>query len=328
MRHLLSLGLFAALALPSPARAANILFVADGANDTGVVTALMADGHTVTMRTNDLDIFGSNASFTDAGALGEYDAIFWSASGGGSWLHQSELVFTNLEDYVASGGRVMVFGADAAVGDTRIIQFLGAVGASSDFSSPGPIASIDTSVTVGTTDLRGYVPSDGSFSKNCLTGLTSETTLLAASGFMPGCAQWTLRRHGDGEVAWISNGDDSFGSSVSWTNPLSAYNGALRNFAGAADTSTSEPGAPEIAFDRVFAVDEGAEIVLGVTVTDAEGDDRSRRPTARTPRSGRARSASATSPRRSRPSRRPRPASAPTSGTGSWPRSPRASSTR
>lgn len=266
---ILALGL--ALAAPAPVRAANVLFVADGSNDAGIASALMADGHRVTMRSNDLDRFGGNTSFTDVAALREYDAIFWSASGGASWIHTSELAFVTLRSYVEGGGRVMVVGADAAIADPRVVDFLGATDARSDSSSPGSIASIETSVTVGAVDIRGQVARDGSSIKNCLTGLGEDTDPIAASSFDASCAQWSLRRLGDGEVAWIGNGD-SFGSHPSWVDTSSAYNAALRNFAGGADTGSAEPGAPMIEFDGAYSAEEGAEVVITATVTDAEGD--------------------------------------------------------
>lgn len=271
MLTVLALGL-GATTFASPAHAANILFVADGDADTGVVDALTADGHTVTSRTADMTEAGSNTSFVDPGALAEYDAIFWSIAGGAGYTHDDPVVFTNLTQFVSDGGRVMIFGYDGTIGDTMLVQFMGGTGSRDQVGTPpGPIATIDTSVTVGMVDLRGMIPSDGYSDRDCIDGLGADTTLLVQSGTDAGCAQWSLRTVGDGEVAWVSNGSYS-GSDPSWTRTTSPFNGAVRNFASAADASSGEPGAPQIEFDRVYGGEEGAAITVTVAVSDLEGD--------------------------------------------------------
>lgn len=259
------------LVLPLPARAANILFVSDSGSDLGIATALMADGHTVTTMSDGFAGGTNPALLVD---LGEYDAVFWSQDGLGSGDAVTDAaLFTNLVDYVTSGGRVLVTGYDsvASPSDPMLVAFLGATGSADVVGAPGPVLMIDNSLTTGVVDVRGVTPTGGVGDTDHLTGLMSGTVAVCNSSSGSG-AQWTLRTLGSGEIAYMSNGS----SSPSWTSTApggpGAFNAAIRNFAAAADAAASEPGAPEIEFARLGAIDEGDEIVLDVTVMDLEGD--------------------------------------------------------
>src|SRR5687767_142420 len=87
-------------AVPAPAFAANILFVSDSNTDSNIPMALMADMHTVTTVMMDYP-----ANMALLGDLGDYDAVYWSATGPGSGAeHSNPMVFTNLTSYVMGGG--------------------------------------------------------------------------------------------------------------------------------------------------------------------------------------------------------------------------------
>ena len=271
----LGLALMLSIALPPRALAASILFVSDSGADTGIVTALMADGHDVTMRSPDFS-GGSNAALLED--LGAYDAVFWSASGSGSGdAHTDAAVFTNLTSYVMAGGRVFVTGYDsiASPSDPMLVAFLGGTGSMDTPGAAGALASVESSLTIGVVDIRGVTPTGGSGDTDCVTGASSEVTVLASSS-SGGCAMWLVRRLGDGEAAYVSNGDSGASSTASWTSTAAggagAFNAAIRNFAHAAESASSEMGAPRIEFDGPYSADEGSEVTITVSVTDDEGD--------------------------------------------------------
>jgi hypothetical protein len=231
MLHTRSLFASAALALivlaPRTAHAANILFVTEGMSDVGIATALAADGHTVTTMTS--------AALT--GALDGYDVIFWSGDGCSSRGHDAA-VFTNLTAYVMGGGRVFYTGYDSTYGDPQIPMFLGFSFGSDDVGGrPTPLSSTPSSLTSGVRDIAGLTPSDGYSDKDCETGPMGGVLVLSESSGRPGCAQWSIRTLGDGEIAWVSNGT-CVASDASWTNTSTTFNAAIRNFAFAADSSS------------------------------------------------------------------------------------------
>ena len=267
LRSLALLALALALAAPAPASAANVLFVSDFSSDTSIVPALEADGHTVTMIIND---YAGGRNATLAGSLAGYDMIYWSATGG---AHTDASVFSNLTAYVSDGGRVFVTGVDALSGfptDTQLLSFLGGTGARDTGTVPGPVASFETSLTVGVVDIRGVLPT-GSDDNDCLSGLGFTTLAIAANGTDPSCAQWSLRAYGAGQIAHVSSG-----SSLVWTNTSAggagAYNAAIRNFASSGEMGSSDPGAPQIRFEIEGVPTEGAEIEVRVVVEDLEGE--------------------------------------------------------
>ena len=248
---------------PRPALAAELLFVSNEGADTNIVTALRADGHTVTV--------GADESAL-AGDLSAYEAVFWSAT----WCSAPASTFTNLTAYVMGGGRVFVTGYDSLLSSAELVTFCGGTGRVDLVGSaePGPILMEANSLTTGVVDIRGVTPTGGHTDRDGLTGLTADTTEVSRSA-SGGSAQWTLRALGDGEIAFVSNGTSS-GAHASWESTAAggagAYNAAIRNFAFAADFAMSEPGAPEITFDAPFTADEGEAITIGVSFVDAEGD--------------------------------------------------------
>lgn len=222
----------------APARAARVLFVSDATADVDVASVLAADGHDVVRVTNDFAT--GNAALRD-GELFAYALVVWSASGSGYGdAHGDPAVFARLTAYVEGGGRVLVTGYDSVASptDPLLIAFLGGTGSTDVPGPPGAVSMEVTSLTTGVVDLRGTVPVPTSGDRDTLTGLMGDTLeIVGTSGGSAG-AQWTLRRVGLGEIAYVSNGD-SAGSSASWSIASSdgngAYNAALRNFAFAAN---------------------------------------------------------------------------------------------
>ncbi|MDQ3036099.1 MAG: PKD domain-containing protein [Myxococcota bacterium] len=267
-----ALALASLLSFAEPARAADILFVSDSGGDSGIATVLTAEGHTVTTRSG--DYAGGNMALLED--LSAYDAVFWSASGSGSGsTHSNAAVFTNLSTYVMDGGRVYVTGYDsiASPTDPLLIAFVGGTGS---VDGPGSLSAViagENSLNSGVVDIRGVVPSGGSGDLDGVTGLTSGTIAVVAGS--SGSA-WTLRTLGSGEIAYVSNGDSGTGSAASWgitsAGGAGAYNASLRNFSHAAEGASREPGAPIIEFTSPSSADEGAEVVITVSVTDEEGD--------------------------------------------------------
>jgi hypothetical protein len=262
---------------PGRADAADVLFVSDSTTDSNIADALRADGHTVTVATNDYDFF-SLANRSLAGDLSAYDCVVWSATGGGFGGIHNTATFDNLRAYVDSGGRVFVTGLGSiGYSDMNLVNFLGGTSGSGYTGFPGVVAAEDTSLTVGATDLRGVMPQAYEFQYEGLVGLTSDTVALVmgVGAFGPPAAQWTLRSYGSGEIAYVANGNGSF-SSPSWTTvatgPAGAYNAALRNFVAAADGSAGEPGAPRVRLLGGFSAREGTAVTLDVEVVDEEGD--------------------------------------------------------
>jgi hypothetical protein len=227
--------LFVLALTPSRASAARVLVVSDAGADLGVVDVLVADGHQVTTVTNDF----ATGNATLAGDLFGYDLVVWSATGNGYGdAHSDGIVFANLASFVSAGGRVFVTGYDtvASPTDPLLIELLGATGSTDVPPAPGPVAMIETSLTTGVVDIRGVVPSPLSGDRDTLTGLRGDTLEIVATAGGGAGAQWTLRRLGAGEIAYVSNGDAG-GSTLSWSTTSSdgtgVYNAALRNFAAA-----------------------------------------------------------------------------------------------
>ena len=215
------------LAVPTRARAANVLVVSDGTTDLTIATVLVGDGHTVTTVTND----ASAATSVLLGDLSTYDLVVWSGTSG----FRSAATFTNLTSYVIGGGRVFYTGYNATLGDPGVQAFLGVTGSYDFPSSPGPVVSADNPLTTGVVDIRGVVPSGGYSDRDAVTGLMADTVPVSTDTSGVGGHEWTLRTLGDGHVAWVSNGA-FFGSHVSWSTTTGtigaqAYNAAVRNFA-------------------------------------------------------------------------------------------------
>lgn len=223
-----ALCLLRALLIPSVASAAHVLVVSDSGADLNLADALRADGHTVEVSYP--EFMSGNATLRSD--LSGYDAVFWSASGSGSGdVHPDASVFSNLVRYVEAGGRVLVTGYDSVASpeDPLLIQFLGGTGSTDVPPAPGPITMESTSLTVGVVDIRGLTPMPTSGDRDTLTGLGADTLEVVGTPTGNG-AQWTLRRLGRGEIAYVSNGNSSE-SEASWTDTSSAYNAAIRNFA-------------------------------------------------------------------------------------------------
>jgi hypothetical protein len=110
-----------------PASAARVLFVSDANSDNNIPAVLTADGHTVTVVTN--DYAGDNPTLR--GGLSGYDVVVWSAIGGdGLGGTHSAAVRTALEAYVSGGGFVFVTAYDSIADptDPELIALLGGTG--------------------------------------------------------------------------------------------------------------------------------------------------------------------------------------------------------
>jgi hypothetical protein len=237
-----ALCLLAALALtPGRAFAARVLLVSDAGADLDIAPVLTADGHQVVVVSGDF----ASGNATLRSDLSGYDVVVWSATGNGYGdEHTDSSVFANLADFVQRGGRVLVTGYDtvASPTDSQLIQLLGATGSTDVPAAPGPVTMEITSLTFGLVDIRGIVPSPMSGDRDTLTGLYGDTIeVVGTSG--GGGSQWTLRRLGDGEIAYVSNGDAGPSSTPSWSTTSSdgtgVYNAALRNFAAASGRGSS-----------------------------------------------------------------------------------------
>ena len=80
----------------------NVLFVSDSETDTNIPDVLRADGHVVTVVTNDYED-GDNPTLQ--ANLGAYHTVVWSATGDQGWgARHNWATYTNLTNYVASGG--------------------------------------------------------------------------------------------------------------------------------------------------------------------------------------------------------------------------------
>ncbi|MEQ9081623.1 MAG: hypothetical protein RLP09_47595, partial [Sandaracinaceae bacterium] len=223
------------------ASAANILFVSDVNTDNNIPGVLTAEGHTVTVVTNDYDAAtDTNAALT--GDLGGYHAVFWSATGAGSGALHDASTITALEAYVSAGGMVFVTGYDSvdSPDDPNLFAFVGGTGVRDVPSAPGPVAMVDNVLTTGVVDIRGVTPTGGFSDRDALTGLAADTVAVVASSGVATETQWSLRTLGRGLIAYVSNGQNGISTAhASWTDTSAggagAYNAALRNFAFASD---------------------------------------------------------------------------------------------
>lgn len=227
--------------------AANVLVVDDDTGDSvNIDGALQAGGHTVTTVTNDF-VGGSNPTLQ--GTLSQYDAVYWTASGGIGFgeVHSDPATFTNLNSYVSDGGCVFVTGYDSVASptDPPLYTFLGATSSSDAVSStPQPIVNIANAITIGVRDIRGVQPLGGSSDMdNLLEALAPDTIGIAQSSVGTNNWSWTLREPvgTNGKIAYVSNGLSGTGQEPNWlvtTNDgFGAYNAALLNFALACSDS-------------------------------------------------------------------------------------------
>jgi VCBS repeat-containing protein len=214
----------------------NVLFVSDSGVGSDIATVLTGGGHQVDVV---LDDFTSGSNPALLGDLSDYSTIFWSASGDqyGS-NHTDSGVFANLNQFVMAGGRVFVTGYDsiASPNDGQLISFLGGT-SSDDYGLPSSGASGANSLTTGVVDIVGVQPT-GHYGDTDTLYTAPGTTVVVDSSYGGTGASWSLLGLGDGEIAYVSNGQyGTSGSHSSWTNTSSggdgAYNAALLNFAHA-----------------------------------------------------------------------------------------------
>ena len=219
--------LFAALS----ANAGNILFVSDDGSDNNIDDALAIDGHIVTVQTDRSVLLGN---------LSNYCSVFWSASDDGE--ADLSAVIANLSNYVSDGGYVFVTGADAVASppEPNMLSFVGGSASLDAGNIIGPVVNAQNSLTYGVIDIRGQVPPNISDADTLCGPLVSGTIGIATSDANCGAGsqgyEWTLRRLGKGEIAFISSGNfDNDNNDPDWTNTSipgdGVYNAALRNFA-------------------------------------------------------------------------------------------------
>jgi hypothetical protein len=264
--------------LSSTAEAADVLFVSDVLTDVNIPDALRADGHDVTVVTNDFD-FSTVLNRALLEDLSAYDCVVWSATGYGFGAFHDPAVFENLSGYVEAGGRVFVTGfGSVGYSDTELVAFLGGTSGSGYTGTPRAILGVDNSLTVGVVDLLGVTPTAYEFQYEGLLGLGSDTVAVVSGDptFGGPAAQWTLRTLGLGEIAYVANGSGS-SFPVSWTasgsGAAGAYNGALRNFVASADASAGDPGAPRVRLVGRFSAPEGSSVEVEAEIVDEEGDE-------------------------------------------------------
>lgn len=230
---------------PGLARATDVLLVSDPQGvDDNIATALRADGHTVTVVTGD---FANNNQGLRQDLSG-YGLVVWIASASGyGEAHGDPTLFSHLEGYVSNGGRVLVTGYDviASPNDPQLIAFLGGTGSRDVPAPPAPISMDANSLTTGAVDIRGMTPANPAGDRDALTGVQAGTVIVCASSNDPGQGQWTLRTLGQGEIAWVSNGNGNATPIANWIDrtpgPTGVFNAALRNFAQAARPSAPTP---------------------------------------------------------------------------------------
>jgi hypothetical protein len=162
--------------------------------------------------------------------------VYWSATGSGSGSTHSTTVTAALESYVTSGGCVFVTGYDsiASPTDPALIAFVGGTSSDDLPGTVGPVSSTANSLNWGIVDIMGVTPTGGYGDKDALLGLSGVTVAAFTAGSSTS-AQWTIRRLGAGQIAYVSNGQSGTSAHASWTTTTSggagAYNAALRNFA-------------------------------------------------------------------------------------------------
>ena len=224
---------------PGKAFAGTFLFVSDTATDTNIPTALIADGHTVTVVTNDY-VAATQTNPTLVGSLAAYDAVFWSATGAGLGDPHAAGTIAALTTYVTGGGHVFVTGYDsiASPADPNLYGFLGGTGSVDRSGGPGPGAVVATAnaLTTGVVDIRGVTPTGGYADLDSMTGFGASVTVVATTTGVATEAQWLLRTLGTGLIGYVSNGElGPTSAHASWTTTTAggagAYNAALRNFA-------------------------------------------------------------------------------------------------
>jgi hypothetical protein len=131
---------------------------------------------------------------------------------------------------------VFVTGYDsiASPTDPDLIGFVGGTSSRDVPSACGAVSSTPNSLNWGIVDIMGVTPTGAYSDRDALTGLSGVTVAAYTSGSTTE-AQWTIRRLGAGQIAYVSNGQSSTSAHASWTTTTSggagAYNAALRNFA-------------------------------------------------------------------------------------------------
>jgi len=246
---------------PDHVLAGTFLFVSDFDNDREIAAALAADGHVVTVVTNDY-VAATRSNPALVGPLSGYDAVFWSAAWHSDTGLHAPATFAALETYVILGGNVFVTGFEAP-NDPGMTTFLGA-GGFSNAGGPGPISASASALSTGAVDVRGVTPTSGGAIGRfgVVTAVGPSVTVVATTASVPSQAQWLVRQLGPGRIAYVAAGN--FGSLPAWTNTAAggagAYNAALRNFAFAT------------ARTRVlFVSDAATDTNIPVALTDDEG---------------------------------------------------------
>lgn len=223
--------------------AADILFVSDATTDSNIPSVLTADGHNVTTVLNDYVDDISEDNNVLQGSLASYGCVVWGASGEGYGDDHNATTINNLESFVSAGGTVFVTGYDsiASPTDEELIRFVGGTDSydSSGDNITGPVTGVNI-LSTGLIDIVGVTPTGGYSDSDALQSLTPSTICVAErAGSSAGDCAWSIRTLGDGQVAYISNGEyideNNSGNHPSWEDTTvggdGAYNAAVRNFA-------------------------------------------------------------------------------------------------
>lgn len=225
--------------------AGNILFVNYNGSDSGLLDALVADGHSVT--SVNVDPTNANNYFQNAN-LDQYCAVIWSAA----YAYNKDVTgaSTILFNWVSSGGHVLITTPDGIRNDGTLAGLLGGSGGTDSGANLSTIANLSNNLTTGLFDIRGQQPSSVSDMDALCSPLISGTVGLVSAQYTqcspnhqdPGYA-WSLRNLGSGQVAFITSGnfDSRTTNDPDWTASAipgdGVYNAGLRNFAHAACTA-------------------------------------------------------------------------------------------
>lgn len=103
---------------------ANVLLISDTNELTGVAPALIADGHNVTEVTG--EFAAGSPRLSDLNYLSQFDFVVWGASGAGFGSLHPPAAITTLENYLQSGGDLLVTGYDtlASPDDPALAQLV------------------------------------------------------------------------------------------------------------------------------------------------------------------------------------------------------------
>ena len=256
-----------------------VLFVSDSNTDNNIPGVIQADGHTVITATSQY-VASTNETTALTYGLSSFDAVIWSATGGGSGdINDGSATIANLTAYVTGGGSLFVTGYDSVASptDPALAALVGGTGPADHSSSNNiaPLTGASNSITTGVVDIRGVTPTGGYSDSDSFSGVNSADTVVLAT-HTDGLRAWLLRSLGGGQIAYVPNGQYGPTSAhASWTNTAAggagAYNAALRNFVANSSGAVANT-APVADAGGPYSVNQGVALGLdGSASTDPDG---------------------------------------------------------